>query len=277
MTLLLKVTGMPKSTYMYWQKRLVASSPRDDLETVIQSIYEENNQDYGHRRIGLALRKRGIVVNHKKVLKITRKLGILCTKYTRKSRKKYRAYKGKVGTIAKNKIRRRFQTPLYYQKLTTDITEFKVGADQKLYLSPIMDMGTGEIISYQMNERPNLAFVLETLEQALQIVLPQAPYRVTVHSDQGWHYQHKKWVSLLKKNKVYQSMSRKGNCLDNSPMENFFGLLKQEMYYGCVFQTYQELKQAIDTYIDYYNHRRIKLKLAGLSPVEYRLQASQEV
>lgn len=259
---------------MYWQSRLTQSSSDDDLETMIQSIYEANNQNYGYRRIQLALSKQGIFVNHKKVLRITRKLGILCTKYTQKSRKKYRSYQGHVGTIAANRIHRRFHTPFHYQKLTTDITEFKICHQQKLYLSPIMDMATGEIISYQMNEHPNLTFTLQALKSALQIVLPEAAYRVTIHSDQGWQYQHKKWVTLLKTNKVYQSMSRKGNCLDNSPMENFFGLLKQEMFYGNTFQSYQELKQAIDSYIHYYNHQRIKTKLAGLSPVEYRLQTS---
>ncbi len=115
---------------------------------------------------------------------------------------------------------------------------------------------------------------MKPLEEALQFV-KEARYRTTIHSNQGWHYQHKKWVKPLKNNNVFQSVSRKGNCIDNSPMENFFGLLKQEMYYGEAFRTYEELKRDIESYIHDYNHKRIKQKLAGMSPVQYRLHTSQ--
>ena len=195
-----------------------------------------------------------------------KKLGISCIKFSHKTRK-YRSYKGKIGTIAKNRINRRFHTPYPYQKLTTDVTKFKTQEGKKLYLSPIMDMATGEILSFSMSHKPDLSFVMESLNQVLPI-LKQATYRTTIHSDQGWQYQHQKWVQTLKKNRVFQSMSRKGNCLDNSPMENFFGILKQEMYYGKTFKTYEELKEAIEKYIYYHNHKRIKRKLAGMSPVQ---------
>ncbi|MFC2947520.1 transposase, partial [Virgibacillus sediminis] len=112
------------------------------------------------------------------------------------------------------------------------------------------------------------------LEDALQVV-KKSRYRTTIHSDQGWHYQHRKWVSTLKEHNVFQSMSRKGNCIDNSPMENFFGLMKQEMYYGESLRTYEDLKRDIESYINYYNNNRIKQKLAGMSPVQYRLHNSQ--
>ncbi|MCU7203584.1 IS3 family transposase [Turicibacter sanguinis] len=128
-------------------------------------------------------------------------------------------------------------------------------------------MATGEILSFSMSHKPDLSFVMESLNQVLPII-KQATYRTTIHSDQGWQYQHQKWVQTLKKNRVFQSMSRKGNCLDNSPMENFFGILKQEMYYGKRFKTYEELKEAIEKYIYYHNHKRIKRKLAGMSPVQ---------
>jgi len=137
-----------------------------------------------------------------------------------------------------------------------------------------MDMATGEILSFSIHHRPDLDFVMESLKGVLPI-LKQAKYRTTIHSDQGWQYQHQKWVKTLKRNKIFQSMSRKGNCLDNSPMENFFGILKQEMYHGKKFKTYEELKVAIETYIYYYNHKRIKTKLASMSPVQYRIHTSQ--
>lgn len=201
------------------------------------------------------------------------KLGLKAKKFTRRSRR-YSSYKGTVGTVARNRINSRFQTSLSLQKLTTDITEFKCTDGMKLYLSPIMDMYNGEILSYGIHKRPTLDLVMEPLEAALQIT-KNAKYRTTLHSDQGWHYQHQKWVGTLKQHKVFQSMSRKGNCLDNSPMENFFGLLKQEMYYGEKRCTYEELKNRIETYMDYYNNKRIKQKLAGMSPVQYRLHTSQ--
>lgn len=201
------------------------------------------------------------------------KLGLKGKKFMRKSRR-YSSYKGTVGTVAKNRINRRFYTNITHQKLTTDITEFKCLEGHKLYLSPILDMYNGEILSYGISMHPTLDFVMKPLEEALQIV-KEARYRTTIHSDQGWHYQHKKWVKTLKNNNVFQSMSRKGNCIDNSPMENFFGLLKQEMYYGEALRTYEELKRDIESYIHYYNHKRIKQKLAGMSPVQYRLHTSQ--
>lgn len=248
-------------------------NPHQELEETIQSIFDEHNGNYGYRRIQLELKNRDIIVNHKKVQRIMRKLGLKGNKFTRKSRR-YSSYKGTIGTVAKKRIHRRFKTTTSCQKLTTDITEFKCSDDLKLYLSPIMDMYNGEILSYGISMRPTLDFVMKPLEEALEIV-KNGKYRTTIHSDQGWHYQHGKWVTTLKEHKVFQSMSRKGNCLDNAPMENFFGLLKQEMYYGEPLRTYEELKRAIEAYIQYYNNKRIKQKLAGMSPVRYRLHTSQ--
>src|SRR5690625_2396039 len=130
-------------------------------------------------------------------------------------------------------------------------------------------------ISYGISNRPTLDFVLELLRQAIELIKDKAEYRTTIHSDQGWHYQHNKWVMILKENKIYQSMSRKANCADNASMENFFGILKQEMYYGEKLMSYDEFKHEIEKYIDYYNNERIKTKLSGLSPVQYRTQTGQ--
>lgn len=248
-------------------------NPDQKLEELIQSIFEENNRNYGYRRIRLELKNRGFKVNHKKVQRIMNKLGLKGDKFGRKSRK-YSSYKGTIGSVSKNLIKRRFHTNVCHQKLTTDITEFKCSDDVKLYLSPIMDMFNGEILSYGISMRPTLELVLNPLDKAIEIVR-DSKYRTTVHSDQGWQYQHNKWVKTLKENKVFQSMSRKGNCLDNSPMENFFGLMKQEMYYGETLCSFEDLKNKIERYIEYYNNKRIKQKLAGMSPVEYRIHTSQ--
>lgn len=248
-------------------------NPDQELEERIYTIFNENNKNYGYRRVHLELRNLGYKVNHKKVQRIMKKLGLKGDKFRRRSRK-YSSYKGTVGKIAKNRINRRFYTNICHQKLTTDITEFKCSDGVKLYLNPIMDMFNGEILSYGISKRPTLELVLKPLDEALEIV-KDSKYRITIHSDQGWHYQHRKWIKTLKANKVFQSMSRKGNCIDNSPMENFFGLMKQEMYYGEELCSFEELKRKIEEYIYYYNNKRIKQKLAGMSPVKYRVHTSQ--
>ena len=186
--------------------------------------------------------------------------------YTRKSRK-YSSYRGKVGTVAPNRIRRRFSTHIPHQKITTDTSEFKYyEVDEKghmtmhkLYLDPFMDMCNGEILSYGIDQRPSAKNVMDALDKAIEITA-DCPYRRTFHSDQGWAYQMKAYSHRLKEERIFQSMSRKGNCLDNSVMENFFGLLKQEIYYGVVYYSYEELKSEIERFIKYYNEKRIKRK-----------------
>jgi putative transposase len=252
---------------------MVKENPKQELEDLIKSIFDENDGNYGYRRVYLKLRNEGYKVNHKAVQRIMRKLCLKCTKFTRKTRK-YSSYKGNVGTVAKNRINRRFYTNVCHQKLTTDITEFKCLNGEKLYFSPIMDLFNGEILSYGIGKRPTLDLAISPLMEAIDIV-KDSKFRTTIHSDQGWHYQHKKWVKTLKEKKIFQSMSRKGNCLDNSPMENFFGILKQEMYHGESLCSFVELKEKIDSYIEYYNNKRIKQKLVGMSPVQYRIHTNQ--
>ncbi|QCI85548.1 IS3 family transposase [Vagococcus zengguangii] len=274
---LLTELEFPKATYMYWQKRFEMDNPKKELEEEITSIFYEHEERYGYRRITNELKTRGRTVNHKKVLRIMKKLGLKVIKFMRKSRK-YSSYKGKVGLIAKNRIHRKFYTSIPHQKITTDTTEFKyyeknngILTVKKLYLDPYLDMFNSEIISYAISNHPNA----KSIEQAQLAAIERTsdcPYRRTFHSDQGWAYQMKNYSKCLKDNKIFQSMSRKGNCLDNSLMENFFGLLKQEMYYGKVFHSFEELKEAIEKWIHYYNHKRIKVKLDGLSPVAYRLK-----
>ena len=183
-----------------------------------------------------------------------------------------------MGKIAPNRINRRFNTHIPHQKITTDTTEFKYFEVnekgkmiiKKLYLDPFMDMFNSEIISYSISNHPSAQGIMSALNEAIHIT-NDCPYRRTFHSDRGWAYQMKAYSYTLKTNKIFQSMSRKGNCHDNSVMENFFGIMKQEMYYGKVYYSYDELKNAIEKYIKYYNEKRIKQKLGWLSPVNYRL------
>lgn len=261
---------------MYWQKRFDRENPDQDLEDKILEI-QEKNKDYGYRRMYGELRNQGLIINKKRVQRVMQKLNLQVTSFTRKSRK-YSSYKGRVGTVAPNRIRRRFNTHIPRQKITTDTTEFKyyeVNSKghvtmRKLYLDPFMDMCNGEILSYGIGKKPSAINVMNALDKAIEIT-SSCPYRRTFHSDQGWAYQMKAYVHALKENRIFQSMSRKGNCHDNSVMENFFGIMKQEMYYGVIYYSYEELKTAIEEYIKYYNEQRIKEKLGWLSPVEYRL------
>lgn len=266
----------PKSTYMYWQKRFDRENPDEALENEILEIRKEH-KDFGYRRIQGELGNRGFKVNKKKVQRIVKKFGLQVTSFTHKSRK-YSSYKGKVGKVAPNRINRRFHTNIPHQKITTDTTEFKYYqvdekgnmSIKKLYLDPFMDMCNSEIVSFGISQRPSAESIMTALNEAINIT-NDCPYRRTFHSDQGWAYQMKAYVRVLKENRIYQSMSRKGNCHDNSVMENFFGIMKQEMYYGKVYYSFDELKTAIEKYIKYYNEKRIKQKLGWLSPVSYRL------
>ena len=184
-------------------------------------------------------------------------------------RSKYKSYKGEVGTVAPNILNRKFEATGEYEKLTTDVTEFSV-CTEKVYLSPILDLYNNEIISYSISLSPNFAQTKEMLNKLFEI-LPNTA-RPILHLDQGWQYQMKEYQRLLKEHNITQSMSRKGNCLDNSVMENFFGRLKVEMFYGETFRTTDEFIRCLEEYITYYNNERISLKLK-MSPAQYRTQS----
>jgi transposase InsO family protein len=232
----------------------------------ITAIYHENQGRYGYRRITLEMRNRGYVINHKTVSRLMRELGLKCQVRI----KRYRSYKGEIGKVAPNLIDRNFHADAPNQKWTTDITEFSLFG-KKLYLSPILDMYNGEIISYNISEHPHLGQVMDMLDKAFEKIPDNTG--LVFHSDQGWQYQHKMYQYRLKEKGIRQSMSRKGNCLDNAVMENFFGLLKSELLYLREFESFEEFKEELEKYIYYYNHQRIKGKLKGLSPVQYRIQS----
>ena len=254
---------MPRSTYYYYLKKSKGKDKYALIKEEITSIYHENQGRYGYRRITMELHNRGYVINHKTVQRLMKTLGLKCMVRI----KKYRSYKGEIGKVAPNLIQRDFTATAPNQKWTTDITEFSLFGT-KIYLSPILDMYNSEIISYSISERPVLGQVIDMLDKAFK-KLPNNTSLI-FHSDQGWQYQHKTYQRLLKEKGIQQSMSRKGNCLDNSIMENFFGLLKSELLYLREFESIEEFKRELVKYIDYYNNKRIKGKLKGMSPVQYR-------
>ncbi|MDY4996222.1 MAG: IS3 family transposase, partial [Bacilli bacterium] len=262
--ILLKVSGLAKSVYYYTLYKIDKDDKNKEIIDKIKEIFINNKERYGYRRITLELRNQGYNVNHKKVYRIMVKLGL---KPLKRNKRKYSSYKGTVGKIADNLIERNFYADNPNEKWYTDVTEFNLRGE-KCYLSPILDGYNDEIISYNISKLPNLEQINDMLNKAFD---GRNLEGLIFHSDQGWQYQQR-----LKNNGIKQSMSRKGNSIDNGMMENFFGILKTEMFYGQEdkYKTLDELILAIDDYINYYNYDRIKVKLKGLSPVNYRLQSS---
>ena len=256
--LLLEAARLPRSTYYYQLKQLDGLSKDKELKIEIQAIYNDHKGNYGYRRVTLELRNRGFVVNHKKVQRLMKVLGL--TARIRRKRK-YSSYKGEIGKKADNLIQRQFEASRPMEKCYTDVTEFAIpNSTRKLYLSPVLDGFNSEIIAYNLSTSPNLEQVKTMLEQAFT----EKHYENTIlHNDQGWQYQHDSYHRFLKSKGIQPSMSRKGNSPDNGMMESFFGILKSEMFYGHEkhFRSLEDLEQAIVDYIDYYNNKRIKVKL----------------
>ncbi len=268
--LLLKAIKLARSTYYYHLKQLDKLDKNQELKAEIQSIFIEHKGNYAYRRIYLELRNRGYLVNHKRVQGLMKVLNLQAKM---RQKRKYSSHKGDVGKKAENLIQRQFEGSKTMEKCYTDVTEFAIPASsQKLYLSPVLDGFNSEIIAYNLSTSPNLEQVQTMLEQAFT----EKHYENTIlHSDQGWQYQHDSYHRFLESKGIQASMSRKGNSPDNGMMESFFGILKSEMFYGYEksFQSLKQLEQAIVDYIDYYNNKRIKVKLKGLSPVQYRTKS----
>jgi transposase InsO family protein len=263
LNLLLNQTNMARSSFYYYQKHNKLPDKYKEIKELIKSIYHKNKGRYGYRRITDELQNKGIIINHKTVLRLMKLLGLKSIIRI----KKYKSYKGEQGKIAPNILERNFKAQAPNQKWATDITEFNVSG-QKLYLSPIIDLYNQEIISYELTERPVFNQVVTMLKKAFKKIPNNT--NLTLHSDQGWQYQMKQYQYLLKEKGILQSMSRKGNCLDNAIIENFFGILKSEMFYTQKFKSIEELKKEIKEYINYYNNERIKSNLNKMSPIQYR-------
>jgi putative transposase len=262
---LLKLAELPRSTFYYQQKVLKQGDKYLQLKDTIKTVFERHKGRYGYRRVTAAVRQSGERVNHKTVQRLMGSLGLKSLVRP----KKYRSFKGEVGQAAPNELKRRFEANAANQKWVTDVTEFNVEG-KKLYLSPVLDLYNGEIVAFETAERPKFELVSTMLKKALAKLGPGE--KPMLHSDQGWQYRMPAYQRLLREREMVQSMSRKGNCLDNAAMESFFAVLKTEFFYLNKFSSAEELKTGLKRYIHYYNHDRIKLKLKGLSPVQFRTQ-----
>lgn len=258
----LNYANIARSTYYYH----ISRQRKDKYEEVrkrIKEIFTLHNFRYGYRRVYLQLRNEGFTINHKTVQKLMQEMGLKSIV----RRKKYNSFKGEVGKAAPNILNRNFKATKPNMKWATDLTEFKI-AGEKVYLSPIIDLFNREIISYSISKTPNVAMVLDMLKEAKKKV--KNTEKVILHSDQGYQYRSYLYQETLKDFGIIQSMSRKGNCLDNAVIENFFSIFKTEFLYLHKFNDMDSFNKELKIYIDYYNNERIKLNLNGMSPVQYR-------
>lgn len=263
---LLKVAALPSSTFYYQVKVQQAGDKDQDLKSRITQVYHAHKGRYGYRRVWDDLTtNQGLPVNHKRVQRLMQEMELKSLVRV----KKYRSYRGECGKAADNLLDRQFKAERPNQKWVTDVTEFKV-ASEKLFLSTVQDLCTGEIIAHELAKGPSMKLVTGMLDKAFSKLKPGE--KPLLHSDQGWQYRAPKYQSLLAKHGLRQSMSRKGNCLDNAVMESFFGTLKTEYFYLNKFDDIAQLKAGVHDYIHYYNHDRIRSKLNGLSPAKYRAQ-----
>lgn len=266
---LLRAAGLARSTYFYHQARMSRPDPQAELKDAIREAFEQARGRYGHRRIHTVLVRQGWVVAKKTVLALMRQLRLRCKV---RKRRLYNSYKGLLGKVAPNVLERDFTAELPGQKWVTDVTEFNL-PDGRLYLSPVIDLFDRSVIAFTTGPSPTLDLTNDSLQAALKT--RQGGQDLIVHSDQGMNYQHRSWGRLLANAGATQSMSRKGNCLDNAMVENFFGHLKTELFHGENFRNRDELVHEIHEYIHWYNHERISTTLKGLSPVQYRTQTLQ--
>ncbi|NJE45809.1 MULTISPECIES: IS3 family transposase [unclassified Massilimicrobiota] len=280
--ILLEISGLKRSTYYYTLSKTHKDMKNDEIMNIIIDIFYTHKERYGYRRIALELRNMGYVINHKKVKRLMTVMGL----YAKMPKAKYKSYKGDMNGTVKNLLldkvvdeenhktyyKRNFDTTSCNEIWSTDVSEFHIAAG-KLYLSPILDLHNREIVSFNISTSPNFEQTKDMLNKAFDKY--DNLNNLIIHSDQGWQYQMQGYHKMLEEKGIQQSMSRKGNCLDNSPMENFFGKMKNEMFYGYeyTFETLDDLKIAMEEYIEYYNTQRITVKLKGLTPVQYREQS----
>jgi Transposase and inactivated derivatives len=261
---------IPRSSYYKWLNRQesVAESENEMLISKIIELYEEVNGIYGYRRITMNLNRRlGKLYNHKRIYRLMRLSGLQSV--IRRKRKRY--IKSTPQHVAENILNREFIADRPNEKWVTDVTEFKYGNSKKAYLSAILDLYDKSIVAYVLGHSNNNNLVFKTLDLALEASQGASPM---IHSDRGFQYTSIGFKQRLNTAGMTQSMSRVGRCIDNGPMEAFWGILKCEKYYLHKYYTYEDLSNAVDEYISFYNTKRLQEKLNGLSPMEFRALAA---
>lgn len=260
---------MKRSTYYDEKKRLVKTNKYQRVKDMIQNIFLASHKTYGYRRIHQQLLNQGVKISANTVLKLMHTLGIKNHIYRRHT-SSYRSYKGNVGTKAPNFLKQTFNATQPYTVIHTDVTQIRLTNRHWAYISAMTDEATKEILALQISAHPDKQLIVKTIDQ-LKNNLPTGTKPI-IHSDQGWHYQQNDYQANLKALHCIPSMSRKGNCLDNAPIESFFNLLKRESLNQKHIKNIEELRIIVDEYVHWFNHERISLKTKGLPPIAYRKQ-----
>lgn len=263
-----RIVGITRSAYYKWLNRSQSLSDKENEEiiAVMIDLYNEVEGIYGYRRMKMNVNKRmKNSYNHKRIYRLMKSISMKSV--IRKRKKNYVPTTPQI--TAENILNRKFYSDRPNQKWLTDVTEFKLTNGKKAYLSAIFDLHDRSIVSYVLGHSNNNKLVFDTLDQAVAANPDAHPL---FHSDRGFQYTCKSFRNKLDDIGAIQSMSRVSRCIDNGPMEGFWGIIKSEMYYLHKFHNFDELEQAVDEYINFYNTRRLQEKLKGLTPIEYRNQ-----
>lgn len=271
---ILKAIQLPKATYHDERKRIANHHDKyvEEKKVILEIARQgqvRGRWTYGYRRIHERLRLMGIRLAAMTVKKLMAELGVQATIFNRHRSTKYSSYKGHVGKVADNLLKQEFSATTPYQVLHTDVTQVRLANNDWAYISSITDEATKEVLAFQVSHHPNRQLITATLDELI-LKLPDKAQPI-IHSDQGWHYQLSYYTQKLADHHFVQSMSRKGNCLDNAPIESFYHLFKTELLTGfppC--KDLAELWRLSKQYIHFFNHQRISLKTKGMTPVEYR-------
>jgi transposase InsO family protein len=257
--------GVSRAAYYEWVKRMAQADPDQVHMEQVQAVFEASHKTYGYRRITIHLQQKlGILINHKAVLRLMHKLNIRSQARKRKMYKKLE----EIGTYHRypNVLNRDFAAAKPNQKWVTDVT-YIYTRQGWAYLSTIKDLFDGFIVAYVFTQNNSIALVTNTVQQAKQ--KEKVTDGLILHSDQGTQYTSQAYHVLVAEYNITASMSRRGNCWDNAPMENFFGHLKEEYLRHFRKPTFEEAEQLIAEYIYFYNYERIQLKTRQ-TPFELR-------
>lgn len=268
--MLCEIADLSRAAYYKWLNRTPSTQELQNNEIIkeLKALYEKVKGIYGYRRMTMNInRTLKQNFNHKRIYRLMGVAGIQSV-----IRKKKKMFKRSIPQhVAENVLNREFTAEKKNTKWVTDVTEFKYGSQKKAYLSAILDLYDGSIVSYVLGHSNNNSLVFKTLDQAIEQLEGEHPL---IHSDRGYQYTSQGFKHRVVQAKMTQSMSRVGRCIDNGPMESFWGTLKCEKYYLHKYETFEDLSLAIDEYIHFYNYERYQKRLNGLSPIEYRVEAA---
>ena len=264
---LLDRLDMARSSYFYHRSPMRVADKYAEVRRTVTEIFEKNYRSYGYRRIQASLNGPRIFISEKVVQRLMKQEGL---HVARPRRRGYRSYAGEISPAPENIINRNFHASAPNEKWLTDISEFQIPAG-KVYLSPMIDCFDGMVVSWSIGTSPDANLVNGMLDAAIETITGDDE-KTIVHSDRGGHYRWPGWLTRMANASLIRSMSRKACSPDNSACEGFFGRLKTEMFYPRDWRssTIAELIDALDTYIRWYNEKRIKMSLGYLSPIEYR-------